>query len=162
MRRRVDRTQGQDPSNLPLQRDSAFGRRLNDEQPFLADRHADGEAAALLSPKATASLASMIVGSRAALSSLITMTCGGAMRPGSMARRRASTTIGSGGRQRCRRPDEGRPGLRGRTPKSVMIDATYLKAHRTATGLRLKTGGPTTKGARSNQGRHEHQTACRD
>jgi len=27
-------------------------------------------------------------------------------------------------------------------PKTVMIDATYLKAHRTATSLRSKTYGP--------------------
>lgn len=31
-------------------------------------------------------------------------------------------------------------------PKTVMIDATYLKAHRTATSLRLKKGGPTING----------------
>lgn len=32
-------------------------------------------------------------------------------------------------------------------PKTVMIDATYLKAHRTATSLRSKKGGLMTKGA---------------
>jgi transposase len=32
-------------------------------------------------------------------------------------------------------------------PKTVMIDATYLKAHRTATSLRSKKEGPTTNGA---------------
>ena len=32
-------------------------------------------------------------------------------------------------------------------PKTVMIDATYLKAHRTATSLRVKKGGLTTNGA---------------
>jgi hypothetical protein len=32
-------------------------------------------------------------------------------------------------------------------PKTVMIDATYLKAHRTASSLRSKKGGPTNKGA---------------
>lgn len=32
-------------------------------------------------------------------------------------------------------------------PKTVMIDATYLKAHRTASSLRLKRGGLTTGGA---------------
>jgi hypothetical protein len=31
-------------------------------------------------------------------------------------------------------------------PKTVMIDATYLKAHRTATSLRAKKGGPRTNG----------------
>lgn len=45
------------------------------------------------------------------------------------------------------------------TPKTVMIDATYLKAHRTASSLGLKKGGRTSDW--SNQGRHEHQTACR-
>ena len=32
-------------------------------------------------------------------------------------------------------------------PKTVMIDATYLKAHRTATSLRSKKGGRVTRGA---------------
>jgi hypothetical protein len=32
-------------------------------------------------------------------------------------------------------------------PKVVMIDATYLKAHRTATSLRSKEGGPASRGA---------------
>ena len=32
-------------------------------------------------------------------------------------------------------------------PKTVMIDATCLKAHRTATGLRSKKGGLAIKGA---------------
>jgi transposase len=32
-------------------------------------------------------------------------------------------------------------------PKTVMIDATYLKAHRTATSLRSKKGGRATRGA---------------
>jgi transposase len=33
------------------------------------------------------------------------------------------------------------------TPKTVMIDATYLKAHRTATSLRSKKGDPATSEA---------------
>ena len=33
------------------------------------------------------------------------------------------------------------------TPKTVMIDATYLKAHRTATSLRSRKGDPATRGA---------------
>ena len=32
-------------------------------------------------------------------------------------------------------------------PKTVMIDSTYLKAHRMATSLRSKKGGPATSGA---------------
>lgn len=34
----------------------------------------------------------------------------------------------------------------GAEEKVVMIDATYLKAHRTASSLRAKKGGPTTSG----------------
>jgi hypothetical protein len=32
------------------------------------------------------------------------------------------------------------------TPKAVMIDATYLKAHRTASSLRSEKGGLTING----------------
>ena len=42
--------------------------------------------------------------------------------------------------------------------KTVMIDATYLKAHRTATSMAAKKGTWTPE--RPNQGRHEYQTAC--
>ena len=42
--------------------------------------------------------------------------------------------------------------------KTVMIDATYLKAHRTATSLAAKRGAWTPR--RPNQGRHEHEAAC--
>jgi hypothetical protein len=31
-------------------------------------------------------------------------------------------------------------------PKTVMIDGTYLKAHRTATSMRSKRGGHATRG----------------
>jgi hypothetical protein len=43
--------------------------------------------------------------------------------------------------------------------KTISIDATYLKAHRTASGLRLKKGAWTS--CRANKRRHEHETACR-
>ena len=49
-------------------------------------------------------------------------------------------------------------------PKTVMIDATYLKAHSTATSLRSKKGGgrrPEGPSDRPHEGRHEHQAACR-
>ena len=42
--------------------------------------------------------------------------------------------------------------------KTISIDATYLKAHRTASSLRLKKGGWTPD--RADQGRHEHKAAC--
>ena len=42
---------------------------------------------------------------------------------------------------------------------TIMIDATYLKAHCTASSLRVKKGARTTD--RANQRWHEHQTARR-
>ena len=51
----------------------------------------------------------------------------------------------------------------GTEQKTIMIDVTYLKAHRTASSLRTKRG--TRRSARSsdwqNEGRAEHQVACR-
>lgn len=41
---------------------------------------------------------------------------------------------------------------------TVMIDATYLKVHRTATSMGVKKGGVTSD--RSHQGRDEYQAAC--
>lgn len=43
--------------------------------------------------------------------------------------------------------------------KTVMIDATYLKAHRTATSMGVKKGAWTPD--RWDQGRYENQIACR-
>ena len=43
-------------------------------------------------------------------------------------------------------------------PTTVMIDATYLKAHRTASSLRVKKGPWPPDW--SHQRRHEHQTSC--
>jgi transposase len=43
-------------------------------------------------------------------------------------------------------------------PTVVMIDATYLKAHRTASSLGVRKGGRSSDWP--NQGRHEHQRAC--
>jgi len=42
--------------------------------------------------------------------------------------------------------------------ETISIDATYLKAHRTASSLRLKKGAWTPDWA--DQRRHEHQAAC--
>ncbi len=44
-------------------------------------------------------------------------------------------------------------------PKTVMIDATYLKAHRTASSLRVKKGARPPD--RPHQRRDEHQIARR-
>ena len=46
--------------------------------------------------------------------------------------------------------------------KTVMIDATYLKVHRTATSLQSKSGAwrPSGPPDRPHNGRDEHQTAC--
>jgi transposase len=50
----------------------------------------------------------------------------------------------------------------GSEEKVVMIDATYLKAHRTASSLRAKRGArrPARPTDRAHQGRTEHQAAC--
>ena len=47
-------------------------------------------------------------------------------------------------------------------PKTVMIDATHLKAYRPATSLRSKKGIRRPEGPSDwpNQGRNEHQVAC--
>ena len=47
----------------------------------------------------------------------------------------------------------------GAAPKTIMIDATYLKAHRTASSLRVK-GGPRATD-RSHQRRHEYEAPRR-
>lgn len=44
--------------------------------------------------------------------------------------------------------------------KTIMIDATYLKAHRTASSLRVKKGRGTPDW--THQRRHEHQASCRN
>ncbi len=44
-------------------------------------------------------------------------------------------------------------------PQTVMIDATYLKAHRTASNLRVKKGSWAFD--RPRQRRHEHHALCR-
>ena len=44
--------------------------------------------------------------------------------------------------------------------RTVMIDATYPKVHRTASSLRVKRGPRATD--RTHEGRHEHQAACRE
>ncbi len=77
--------------------------------------------------------------------------------------RRHSTIVGSGGVTWGLRADDGGLASEGGEEKVVMIDATYLKAHRTASSLRAKKGGPTTSGAsdRAHEGRAEHQAACR-
>jgi hypothetical protein len=36
----------------------------------------------------------------------------------------------------------------GTDPKTIMIDATYLKAHRTACSLRIKKGGVVARSAK--------------
>ena len=128
-------------------RDSASARRLNDEQPFLADGSADGAAAALFSK----SHGKPRVDDRRVLSGII--------------------FINRNGLRWCDAPKEYGPpktlynrwkrwsdkgvfarmmaGLAAEAavPKTVMIDATYLKAHRTATSLRSKKRGQATRRA---------------
>ena len=48
----------------------------------------------------------------------------------------------------------------GQDTEMLMMDATHLKAHRTASSLRVKRGVQTLH--RTNEGRAKLQTACRD
>jgi hypothetical protein len=43
--------------------------------------------------------------------------------------------------------------------KTIMIDATYLKAHRTASSLRKKRGACSPN--RAHEGRHQYEITCR-
>ena len=63
------------------------------------------------------------------------------MRRGNTARRRRSTIAGSGGDKGIFiRMMEGLATPQAPERKTIMIDATYLKAHRTASSLRVKKG----------------------
>lgn len=58
-------------------------------------------------------------------------------------------------------------GLAAEAPKTVTVDATSLKAHRTATSLRSKKWEPATRrpegrSDRPTERRHEHQAARRE
>ena len=63
-----------------------------------------------------------------------------------MAEKRVSVRLAAIGGKQVRAELEG-VAAEAAVPKTVMIDATYLKAHRTATSLRSKKGGQATKGA---------------
>ena len=130
-----------------LRRDSASARRLTDEQSFLADGQADGTSGTVLSK----SHGKPRVDDRRVLSGI--------------------KFIHRNGLRWCDAPREYGPpktlynrwkrwsdkgvfarmmdGLAAEAavPKTVMIDATYLKAHRTATSLRSKKGDPATREA---------------
>jgi transposase len=133
---------------IRLLRDSASARRLINEQPFLADKYVQ---MARLEPFFPKSHGKPRVDDRRVLSGII--------------------FINRNGLRWCYAPREYGPpktlynrwkrwgdmGVLARmmeglaseaaVPKMVMIDATYLKAHRTATSLRSKKGGPATRGA---------------
>ena len=49
---------------------------------------------------------------------------------------------------------------KGTERKTIMIDATYLKAHRTASSLRVKRGSGSAD--RAHERRYEHEAACCD
>lgn len=70
------------------------------------------------------------------------MACGGETRPRNMARTRPSITVGNGGAIKgiFAQMMVGLAAEHGEE-KTVMIDATYLKAHRTASSLGVKKGG---------------------
>ncbi len=60
--------------------------------------------------------------------------------PRTTARTRRCTTVGSAGRGRRVHADDGGLAAADAEPNTVMIDATYLKVHRTASSLRVKKG----------------------
>ena len=75
--------------------------------------------------------------------------CAGAMRRVSMVRTRPSTIGSCAGAAWCVQQDIAELARKGSTPKRLMIDATHLKAHRTAASLLKKGLFPTigrTKG----------------
>jgi transposase len=117
---------------------------LTDEQPFLADRGADGAARALF-PK---SHGKPRVDDRRIWSGIIFIT------RNCLRLRDAPKEYGPPKTRWKRWNDKGvfarmMDGLASEAavPKTVMIGATYLKAHRTATSLRSKKGGQATRGA---------------
>lgn len=84
---------------------------------------------------------------------------------------RPSTTVGSAGvsqakrhwsrragDEQCLRPDHVGLAAERAEHKTIMIDATYIKAHHTASSLCVKGGACAPD--RTNQRWHEHQAAC--
>lgn len=139
---------GQDPLTCACGRHRGAARRPTDGQLFPADRRA----VARLDPfsrRAMASPASRTGACRAGLSASIAMACGDVMRPASMTFTDPLQLMEPLGASHPR-PYDGRSGCRSRGPESAvlttgMIDAIYLKARRTASSLRLKTGGRRSK-----------------
>jgi transposase len=130
-----------------LERDSASARRLNDEQPFRLTE----TQMARLQPFFPKSHGKPWVDDRRVLSGIIFISRNGLRWCDAPKEYGPAKTLYN----RWKRwGDEGvfarmMEGLASEAaiPKTVMIDATYLKAHRTATSLRSKKGGRTTKGA---------------
>ena len=71
------------------------------------------------------------------------MGCAGGMRRGNMVRQLSATVAPMRPRKRRKHytADGSVGAAKHREEKSVMIDATYLKAHRTATSMAAKKGG---------------------
>jgi transposase len=146
---------------LSFRRDSGSARRLNDEQSFLADWRADGATAALRrenSPPDCFRPSSLLkshgkprVDDRHVLSGIIFINRNGlrwrdAPKEYGPAKTPYNRWKRWGDKGVFARMMEG-PTSEAATPKTVMIDATYLKAHRTATSLRSKKGDQMTSGA---------------
>ena len=88
------------------------------------------------------------------------MGCGGVMRPGNMVQPK---TLYNRWKRWCDMGVFARimEGLASEAAeqKTVMIDATYLKAHRTASSLAVKRGA-RRRGDRAHERRAEHQASC--
>ena len=122
-------------------RDSAFGRRLTDEQSVLAVGRADGAAGALL-PK---SHGKPRVDDRRVLSGIIFINRNGLRWCDAPKEYGPPKTLYNRWKRWSDkgvfvRMMEGLAAPQAPDRKTIMIDATYLKAHRTASSLRVKKG----------------------
>ena len=132
---------------MRVQRDSGSARRLNDEQPFLADGRTDGKSGTVF-PK---SHGKPRVDDRRVLSGIIFINRNGLRWRDAPREYGPAKTLYNRWKRWSDRGVFARMmhGLASEAavPTTVMIDATYLKAHRTASSLRAKKGDPATNGA---------------
>ena len=138
-RRYLTWRQAQDPLISDLRRGSCSARRSINEQPFLADRRADGASETIFSQ----SHGKPRVDDRRVLSGIIFINRNGLRWCDALKEYSPHKTLYN----RWKRwSDMGvfariMTGLAIEGTKTIMIDATYLKAHRTASSLRVKKGG---------------------
>jgi transposase len=132
---------------MRLRHDSCSARRPINEQPFLAERGADGPSGTILSQEH----GKPRVDDRRVLSGIIFINRNGLRFCDAPKEYGPPKTLYNRWKRWCDKGIFARmmEGLAAgaAVPKTVMIDATYLKAHCSATILRSKMGGPTTRAA---------------